>query len=441
MELLARSRVDPAQKAVLRLAAKNAGPYHKLIGDRGPVEAGLLLNMKWLSQLFCHTCLFLLALSAAGQGLSANLVQNGSFESLGAFDLPPWHSLGGGRPDVSILGGAPSVTPDGSNFVIVVHSICQDLLTVAGQCYLFRFAFGGNDMGQSNSGPLLVRWGNQEVVTIPISPVDLASPHWGYFDFVVVAESNTTRIAFSPRGGEAWPFIDDVQVTAVPSEWMALPQSRTVEEGSTAIFRLKTISSIQGSICQWFFNGTNALIGATNNFLRVTNTQPWQAGFYTVALSNSSLVVTSAPAKLNIIPSVKKRTVPFLRAWVICNCARLHFECADSPIGPWFPLTSIDQTNGGVSFLDCSLSLPERRFYRVWTDYRSNPGLRITPITAIYLSGSVGTRLQIDSLNAIGPSDAWLPFDTVTLTNSTQLYSNERMLGKIGTLYRAAPVP
>ena len=158
-------------------------------------------------------------------------------------------------------------------------------------------------------------------------------------------------------------------------------------------------------------------------------------------MSNSALVVTSAPAKLSITPWVKKRTVPYLRASVVANFTALHFECADSPIGPWVSLSSMVQTNGQVLFVDCSPSLPERRFYRVWTDYRPNPWLWITPTTAIYLSGSVGTRLQIDYLNAIGPTDAWMHLDTVTLTSPTQLYSNAGMLGKIGRLYRVVPVP
>ena len=92
-------------------------------------------------------------------------------------------------------------------------SLCQDLPTVAGQPYLFRFAFGGNDPGQANTGPLHVSWGDQDVATIPITPV---GSRWRYFDFVVLAKTNTTRIAFSTRGKESFPYIDDVQVTAVP---------------------------------------------------------------------------------------------------------------------------------------------------------------------------------------------------------------------------------
>ena len=158
-------------------------------------------------------------------------------------------------------------------------------------------------------------------------------------------------------------------------------------------------------------------------------------------VSNSDLVVTSAPARLSIVPSVKKRTVPVLHGGVILNFTHLYFECADSPGGPWVPLTSMLQTNGGVFFVDCSPSLPEQRFYRVRGNSQYTPWLWIDFTTAILLSGSVGTRLRVDYLNAIGPPDAWVPLDTVTLTSPTQLYSHHALLGKMGKLYRIVPVP
>ena len=129
------------------------------------------------------------------------------------------------------------------------------------------------------------------------------------------------------------------------------------------------------------------------------------------------------------------------------NGTLLHFEYADSPGDPWVPLLSavhtngIVQTNGRVFFVDLSPSLTEQRLYRVWADYKYSPWLSIASTTAIYLSGSVGTRLHIDYLNAIGPPDAWLPLDIVTITSPTELYSNDAMLGKPGNLYRVAPVP
>jgi hypothetical protein len=51
---------------------------------------------------------------------------------------------------------------------------------------------------------------------------------------------------------------------------------------------------------QWFF-GTNTLLRATNSTLCLTNVQPWQAGAYTVVITNVYGVVTSAPAMLTVV--------------------------------------------------------------------------------------------------------------------------------------------
>lgn len=128
---------------------------------------------------FWQAWLSFVALSAAGQGLSPNLVQNGSFESLGeTINLPPWHNGAGRRPAVGIVVSEPWRTPDGNNFIMAQSFICQDIPTVAGRSYLFRFAFGGNEKVQSNKGPLYVSWGSQDVVTIPVTPVDSRYPRW-----------------------------------------------------------------------------------------------------------------------------------------------------------------------------------------------------------------------------------------------------------------------
>src|ERR1039458_7092512 len=54
---------------------------------------------------------------------------------------------------------------------------------------------------------------------------------------------------------------------------------------------------------QWFF-GTNGILGATNSALQLTNVQPWQAGVYTVVVTNGYGATTSAPAVLGVFPPV-----------------------------------------------------------------------------------------------------------------------------------------
>jgi hypothetical protein len=52
---------------------------------------------------------------------------------------------------------------------------------------------------------------------------------------------------------------------------------------------------------QWFF-GADAIPGATDSTLQLTNVQPWQAGAYTVLVNNAYGVATSAPAELEVFP-------------------------------------------------------------------------------------------------------------------------------------------
>ena len=53
--------------------------------------------------------------------------------------------------------------------------------------------------------------------------------------------------------------------------------------------------------CQWSFNGTNLLGGATNATLTLPNAQPVHTGSYSVQVNNSFGTVTSAPATLTVL--------------------------------------------------------------------------------------------------------------------------------------------
>ena len=67
----------------------------------------------------------------------------------------------------------------------------------------------------------------------------------------------------------------------------------------------------------------------------------------------------------------------------------------------------------------------------------SLPGM----VPAITLTGNIGDKLRLDCINQIGPTDAWLTLDTVTLTNTSQLYFDASSIGQPPRLYRITPVP
>ena len=75
------------------------------------------------------------------------------------------------------------------------------------------------------------------------------------------------------------------------------PTPQIVHLGTNVIFSVFFGgSSPQG--CQWFFNQTNLLTGATNAILSLTNVQFTDAGTYSLVASNWSGTITSSPASL-----------------------------------------------------------------------------------------------------------------------------------------------
>ncbi len=58
--------------------------------------------------------------------------------------------------------------------------------------------------------------------------------------------------------------------------------------------------------------------------------------------------------------------------------------------------------------------------------------MRIVP--ALTLTGAIGDRIRVDAINQVGPVDAWFTLDTVTLTNTTQLYFDTAAIGNAEAL-------
>ncbi len=99
-------------------------------------------------------------------------------------------------------------------------------------------------------------------------------------------------------------------------------------------------------------------------------------------------------------------------------------------------------TTPGLYF-DIADPLPPIGFYRTWQTNvpTARPTLQISQATAITLSGSIGSQIRIDYINQVGPTDAWVTLDTVTLTNTSQLYFDLTAFHQPARLYRLVPVP
>jgi uncharacterized repeat protein (TIGR03803 family) len=223
-----------------------------------------------------------------------------------------------------------------------------------------------------------------------------------------------------------------------------LSPSRTAELGSTVRFAVRAEGS-NPRMCQWFFNGTNALTGSTTDFsLTLTNLQAVQAGAYTVIVTNVAGAVTSSPALLSVIPPVQRAMVPGIHVTGDAGSS-IQLDCSGSQTPPcyWWPLDSVDLSGASAYYFDLSTPLPAQRFYR--TRQVGVPGvapaLGISLVPAVTLTGGVGSRVRLDGINAVGPTDAWFTVATVALTNTSQLYFDVSAASQPNRCYRVVPVP
>ena len=236
------------------------------------------------------------------------------------------------------------------------------------------------------------------------------------------------------------PTLNSVNAGSVPTILIP-PQTQTAEVGGAVNFA----ASVTGSpfpTCWWFFNG-NAVAGCTNR-LGLSGIQASNAGAYTIVVSNVWGAVTSAPAMLNVIATVERRPVPAVSLMAPPG-SYVGLDYSDDSAGStagWKTMATMTLSNASQFYFDVSEPLPPQRFYRVWqTGTSGTPSANLNFVPAIKLTGSVGDSLRLDYINQTGPTDAWVTLDTVTLTNTSQLYFDVSVLGQPGRLYRIVPVP
>jgi subtilisin-like proprotein convertase family protein len=91
-----------------------------------------------------------------------------------------------------------------------------------------------------------------------------------------------------------------VLAIALPVAILTQPQDVSVAEGGTARFGVSA-SSQAPLTYQWFFNGTNAVQGATQPTLMLANVRRTQAGTYSVLVTNSLGSALSRAAALRVV--------------------------------------------------------------------------------------------------------------------------------------------
>jgi hypothetical protein len=222
------------------------------------------------------------------------------------------------------------------------------------------------------------------------------------------------------------------------------PQTQTAEAGSAVGLRVKASGS-SPLFCVWYLNDTNLISCSTYRELNLTNLQLSQSGAYTVVVSNMLGSVTSAPAMLNVIAAVECRPVPGVKVTgETGSLLNVDYANSLSPTPNWTTLGSVSLTSTPQYCCDVTLPLPPQRFYRAWqtgtpsvVPSLSLPGM----VPAITLTGNPGDSVRLDYINQFGPIDAWVTLNTVTLTNTSQLYFDVSAPGQPQRLYRLVQVP
>jgi hypothetical protein len=123
---------------------------------------------------------------------------------------------------------------------------------------------------------------------------------------------------------------------------------------------------------------------------------------------------------------------------------RLDHATLLAPGSNWLPLDTVQLGSTSQLYFDVAALLPASRLYRVSqvTPVSVGPGLTVVGmVPAITLTGSIGSSIRIDAIKQIGPPDAWFTLDTVTLSNSPQLYLDPSSLNQPTRLYRLTQPP
>ncbi len=220
------------------------------------------------------------------------------------------------------------------------------------------------------------------------------------------------------------------------------PRSQTAEVGSDV--RMVVKAEPRSSLWyQWYFNGAPLGSGYTSA-LSLPALQPAQSGVYHVIVTNFYGAATSPPAMLAVIPAIAKQQVmALLISGALGSSVNLFWANTPEAKTDWHYLEKVTLNTSNQYYLDSADQFPTSRYYSATQTGTGavQPGLQMLIATKLSLNGTVGSQVQIDCINPIGPTDAWTLLANVVLTNPVQSYHDFDAYGKPPRLYRVRLTP
>ncbi|MBI5385381.1 MAG: lamin tail domain-containing protein [Verrucomicrobia bacterium] len=281
-----------------------------------------------------------------------------------------------GAYDVAITNIAGGTTPATSarSFLTVMEVLADRATTLGGNATFRLVITNGNPSGPTNTlnyawwfqaTNLLASGTNLTFTSLTVSNVQASN--FGPYTVVI---TNAAGISATQTATLS---------LAEPPVITGQPTNQTVSAGADASFNV-TVTGSAPLGYQWWFNGTNAVLGGTESLLTLSNAQPAQAGGYHVIVSNIVGSVTSQVATLTVTLSEPPRFDGIIAATSPTEPVTMSFTAqpgqtysvlySDTLTNPaWLVLTNIGPlgTAQPVTARDADVVGKPQRFYRIVT--------------------------------------------------------------------------